>query len=455
MRRTALAVLATLSVITAPACSRGGGTSGVKPAASTVPFVAVDPASTDPADKAIGTAQARLRQVPTDAAAQKQLAAAFLQKVRETADPSYYAKVDGILAGLGGAKSTDGEVLLLEGTLLLARHQFRAALADGKAAVIALPSAGSAYGIEVDADNELGQYDEALVATQHMADLRPDLVSLSRVSYARELRGDLPGAIQAMQQAVTAGQGGGQQVAGSEPGIQSGENVAYVQTLLGNLLLIAGRVADAQRAYEQAITEFPGFAAARAGEASVLVARGHPAAAADLLAEVVKTQPLTQYVISEGDDYAAAGMAERAAQAYALVDVITRLYRAGGVNVDVENALYEADHHPTAAAVDAARRALKDRGGVTGHDTLAWALYGVGRVKEAKAEIDQVLAVGDRDPQFRFHAAAIDAAAGDQAGATAELDLVLGGNPHFSALYQPKIAELAARLGRNVPPPAP
>ena len=455
MRRTALAVLATLSVITAPACSRGGGTSGVKPAASKVPFVAVDPASTDPADKAIGVAQTRLQQVPTDAGAKKQLAAAFLQKVRETADPSYYTKVDGILAGLGGAKSTDPEVLLLEGTLLLARHQFGAALLVGKAAVSGLPSAASAYGIEVDASNELGRYDEALAATQHMADLRPDLVSLSRVSYARELRGDLDGAVQAMQQAVTAGQGGADAVSGSQPGIESGENVAYVQTLLGNLLLIQGRVADAHGAYERAISEFPGFAAARAGEASVLVARGKPAEAAALLADVVKTQPLTQYVISEGDDYAAAGMPAQASQAYALVDVITRLYRAAGVNVDVENALYEADHHPTVAAVDAARRALKDRGGLTGHDTLAWALYGVGRFKEAKVEIDQVLAVGDRDPLFRLHAAAIDEAVGDHSGASEQLDLVLGGNPRFSALYQPKIADLAARLGKTVPPPAP
>jgi hypothetical protein len=173
-----------------------------------------------------------------------------------------------------------------------------------------------------------------------------------------------------------------------------------------------------------------------------------------MLADVVKSQPLTQYVISEGDDYAAAGMADQAKSAYDLVDVITRLYRASGVNVDVENALYEADHHPTGAAVKAAQRALKDRGGVTGHDTLAWALYRVGRVKEASAEIRQVLTVGDRDPLFRFHAAVIDDAVGDAAGAGSEIDAVLAGNPYFSALYQPMVTRLAAKLGRTVPPPA-
>jgi len=453
MRRTACAVLVALSVITAPACSRGGATSGGGSVGG-APFVPENPASTNPTDKAVATAQARLRMVPTDPEAKKSLAGAFLQKVRETADPTYYVKVDGILASLGGARSTDPMVLLLEGTLLLARHQFTQALAAGRGAVAGLPSTSSSYGIVVDADNELGHYDDALANTQKMVDLRPDLTSLARVSYARELRGDLSGAIQAMAQATTAGQGGAVALPG-ESGIEGGENVAYVQTLLANLLLIQGNVAEADRTYAAALATFPGFAAARVGQASVLVARGRPADAAAILADVVRTQPLSQYVIAEGDDYAAAGMQAQADQAYALVDVINRLYRANGVNIDVENALYEADHHPSRAAVDAARRSIRDRGGVTGHDTLAWALYRTGKLAEARTEIDKVLAVGDTDPLYRYHAAAIDLATGDRVGAGSQLDIVLGGNPRFSALYIPDISRIAGLLGRKVPAPAP
>ena len=44
----------------------------------------------------------------------------------------------------------------------------------------------------VDANNELGRYPQALKATQQMVNLRPNLASLSRVSYERELHGDLP-----------------------------------------------------------------------------------------------------------------------------------------------------------------------------------------------------------------------------------------------------------------------
>ena len=49
-------------------------------------------------------------------------------------------------------------------------------------------------GIMGDAQTELGRYDQALATVQRMVDLRPDLASYSRVSYQRELHGDLPGA---------------------------------------------------------------------------------------------------------------------------------------------------------------------------------------------------------------------------------------------------------------------
>ena len=115
-----------------------------------------------------------------------------------------------------------------------------------------------------------------------------------------------------MTQAVTAG------------GTQGGENVAYVEALLGNLLLMSGQVQVAQAYYGAALVDFPGLAAAEAGQAQVLVSEGRPGEAAALLDHVVRVQPLAQYAISEGDDWAAAGQAARAAEAYALVGAIER-----------------------------------------------------------------------------------------------------------------------------------
>jgi tetratricopeptide (TPR) repeat protein len=432
-------VVLVLGLSTASAFGRGGGS----PASASAPpsTAALFSQGDTPTDRAIGDAQQRLANTPGDARAKKALAAGFLQKVREYADPTYYTKADQILATLGGAQSNDPEVLLLQGSLLLAKHQFTDALKVGQRIVREWPNIAGAQAILVDALNEMGRYDEALAATERMATLRPDLAALARISYARELRGDVPGAILAMEQAVSASGGVG------EPG-------AYVRTLLGNLFLAQGRVKRASDNYAAALRSFPGFASARAGQAAVLYASGKAAQAAALISQVVEAQPLAQYAIAEGDYFMAAGMTAEATNAYQLVDAIVELSRSNGVNVDIEMAIYEADHHPKPSLVESTRRAARERPGVTAHHAFAWVLHRLGRHREASEEIAKVIAVGDRDPVFRFHAAAIAAAAGDRRGATEQLDMVLRSNPRALGIKPSELESLAKSLGRSVPAPA-
>lgn len=437
--RRRLAIVAGLAVLAvAPGCSRGDGGGGAVSAA-TSPFVAVDPASTSPTDQAIAKAQDRLR-VDGNDSARLALAQAFLQKVRETGDPSFYTRVDALLTETARGREDNPLVLVAQGTLALARHDFADALELGRKATAAAPGNVSALAVVVDALNELGRYDEALDATQAMADARPSLASLARVSYARELRGDLPGAVGAMSQAVTAGAG-------------SGENVAYVQVQLGNLLLTSGDVAGAEASYAAAEQSFPGFPLAKAGRARALVARGDPGAAADLLTDVVEVLPTAEHVIAQGDALAAAGRTKEAATAYELVGAIAKLYRANGVNVDLELALFTADHRPGGAAVKQARQAAEQRRSVAGHDALAWSLFTAGKPAEAWPEAERALRLGTRDPQIRFHAASIALARGQRDVAARHLAVVLETNPRFSAALTPAVSRLAGRLDLTVPPP--
>ncbi len=437
--RRRLAIVAGLAVLAvAPGCSRGDGGGGAVPAA-TSPFVAVDPASTSPTDQAIAKAQDQLRLDGNDSA-RLALAQAFLQKVRETGDPTFYTRVEALLKETARDREDDPTVLVAQGSLALARHEFEDALELGHEATAAAPGNVAALGVVVDALNELGRYDEALEATQAMADARPSLSSLARVSYARELRGDIPGAVAAMTQAVTAGAG-------------SGENVAYVQVQLGNLLLTSGDVTGAEASYAAAEQSFPGFPLAKAGVARALVARGEPGAAADLLADVVEVLPTAEHVIAQGDALAAAGRTKEAATAYELVGAIAKLYRANGVNVDLELALFAADHTPGDATVKQARQAVKQRRSVAGHDALAWSLFTAGKPAEAWPEAERALALGTRDPQVNFHAASIALARGQRAVAARHLAVVLETNPRFSAALTPDVTRLAGQLGLTVPPP--
>ena len=85
-----------------------------------------------------------------------------------------------------------------------------------------------------------------------MVDRKPNLAGYARVSYLRELHGDLTGAVEAMRLAVAAGG-------------PAAENVAYVGALLGELERRRGRRAAARRAFQQALARRPGHPGAEAG----------------------------------------------------------------------------------------------------------------------------------------------------------------------------------------------
>lgn len=433
MQRRALAVaLSALSLlVVAPGCSRGDHDATAPPP----PAAAVEPGSTSPTDKAIIAAQRKLAADPGNRAARLLLATAYLQKARETADPARYTSADILLGSLLAEDDRDPSVLVAMGTLQLARHQFADALDTGRRAVVLAPGDDAALGVVADASNELGRYDDALDVTQAMVDTKPGLASLSRVSYARELHGDLQGAVTAMQQAVTAG------------GSSGGENVAYVQTQLGILLLTAGRLDSAGAAFDAADRAFDGFVPAEVGRARLAIAQGDLDGAATLLDHAAEVQPLVDTVALLGDTRAALGDGAAAKRSFALVAAIAKLYRANGVKTDLEMALFAADHHPGDAAVAAARAALKARPSIFGHDVLAWNLFRNGDPDAAWKEAHRALATGSVDPQIRFHAAAIADAVGDRAAAVEHLRSVLVTNRRFAPRYEPEVDRLASKLG--------
>ena len=121
------------------------------------------------------------------------LGLAYYQLARETADPTDYGRADEAFGQLIPENPNDVEALIGQATIALAKHQFADGLAIGQKALSLSPGTARIYGVIGDAQNELGLYDEAAASVDTMARMRPDLSSYSRVSYVRELRGDIPG----------------------------------------------------------------------------------------------------------------------------------------------------------------------------------------------------------------------------------------------------------------------
>lgn len=392
-------------------------------ASATRPTIADAPpgASTDQRIAALQRQiRARARRAPYAA-----LGSAYLQKVRETGDASFYTRADGALRRALAQDPRDLDAVIAKGTLALARHDFRAGLAWGRRAQSLAPQAAAPLPVIVDGLVELGRYRKAARALQDLLDRKPGLPAYARASYFRELHGDLGGAVEAMRLAVSAG--------GATP-----EGAAYVQTLLGTLEFHRGRLPAARAAYRTALRAQPGYPAAQAGLARADASSGRLRRAARTLRQVIDRLPLPEYIVALGEIEQAAGHRRQAHQDLALIGAERRLLAANGVNTDVEFALFAADHGDRAQAVRLGRQAYATAPSVRSADALGWALNRAGRPRAGLRYAREALRLGSVDPLSLTHAGLTARAAGEPVLARRWLTRALSGNPRFSPLWAPR-----------------
>ncbi len=393
----------------------GAGASGAAPGFA-------DARSTD---ERIRSLQAAVGNDSTSAESYASLGDAYLQKARETADSSNYVRAESALRAALKREPGDAGALAVLGSLANARHDFATGLRYGERARAAAPGVVKPYGVIVDAQVELGRYEAAERSLQRMVDLKPNLDSYSRVSYFRELHGDLPGAVAAMRLAASAGG-------------DARENSAYVQALLGNLQMARGRIADAQRAYRLAAARFDGYIPAQVGLAHVASARGDLDGAIRLHRRVVARLPLTAYVVGLAEAELAAGRRGAARKSLALAAAQQRLEQRGAVNVNPETAVIEADHGSPARAVTLARQAYGAAPSVRSADALGWSLTRAGKAREGLRYATEALRLGSRDALLLYHAGIAARDAGRPDLARRHLTRALAGNAQFSPLHAPR-----------------
>ena len=382
-------------------------------------------------EDSIRSLQAAVRAHPERVASYSLLGEAYLQRSRETGDPGYLTRAEGILERALERSPRDPGALTTMGALAASRHDFSTALEYGRRARELAPDLVRPYGVVVDALVELGRYRAAGAELQRMVDLKPDLSSYARVSYFRELHGDLDGAVEAMR--LAAGSGGG-----------APEHTAYVQTLLGNLELARDNRAAARRAYGMALDRVPGYVPAQAGRARLAAADGRLGEAIRSYRGVVGRLPLPEHVIALGEAELAGGRQGAARRSFDLVRAEQRLLAAGGVNTDVELAIFEADHGRPSRGLSLARRGWRSAPSLRSADALGWALTRSGRPQAGLRYARRALRLGSVDPLFLYHAGISAKQAGQPARARAYLTRALALNPRFSPLHAPR-AERALR----------
>jgi tetratricopeptide (TPR) repeat protein len=391
VKRQRLIIGAAAAVVLAVALTLGGALrksstspATAAPAPATSAGAPVDFSSRD-TSSLVARLQAALRGNPNDVRSLDSLGLAYQQRARETGDPTYYTKSDEALHR--ALSLAPGDLLATSGlgSLALSRHRFREALVLGRRAHAISPTTARNYGVIGDALVELGRYHAAFEAFDTMASIQPGVSSYARISHARQLLGDIPGAISAMKLAVDAAEG-------------QGEADAWTHVQLGLIYLSVGRYAEAAEQDRQALWAFPDYAYALDALARAEAGLGRYRAAIQFEQEAVNRIPLPQYVATLGD-----------------------LYR--GIRVEASLAL--------------ARRAQRERPSIDGDDVLAWALERTGHCGEALRYSKRALRLGTLDALKFFHRGMIEGCLGNPAAQRSWLERALRLNPRFSILWAP------------------
>jgi len=363
----------------------------------------------------------RVKDDPNDGDAQLELGLALLQRIRETADPSLYGPAEAALRASRRLLPGDPQPLVGLGGLQLGRHEFTEALATARSALAIAPGSVSASSIEVDALIELGEYDAAFDAVEALASRSPDLTTLSRLSYSRELRGDIEGALAAMREAAES------------PSLAA-ENTSFALSIVGHLERLNGDPDAARSSFERALKLVPSHAPSLAGLGRLAVGDGDLHAAGTYFERAAAIVPLAEYVIALGETYLAGGDSEAALRQFDLARAEITLFNANGVAADLDLALFEADHGDHDQALIYAEAAYDAAPTIRAADALAWCLLRNGRTAEALLRSREALRLGSRDPLLLYHAGMIEADGGDFEAARAHLAAALAADPGFSAI---------------------
>ncbi len=318
----------------------------------------------------------------------------FVDKARISSDPGYYKLAEQCADAIGQKvpDSADGE--LLRGHIYHALHRFKDAEAVARK-LVAQRTFVFDYALLGDALMEQGRLNEAVDAYQKMVDLKPCLQTYSRVAYMRWLKGDLPGAIQAIRYAVTGGS------------ILEPEPVAWAYTRLAFYELQAGNLEAAQRSTELATSYVPEYAAALLMRGRILLAGSKPAEAVAVLRPAAEKSPLPEYLWTLADALRAEGQPEEASV------VEKKLFATGTANDPRTFALYLATRGTqTDLALRIAKAELDTRQDIFTRDAVAWAAYRKGDLKTAQENSRAALSEGTKDARLFYHAGIIAAASG-------------------------------------------
>jgi tetratricopeptide (TPR) repeat protein len=374
----------------------------------------------------------KIKDNPSDIKSLNGLTAIYLQEARASGNYSYYDKaalncVNAVLK----IDSKNFEALTYRATIYLSQHHFSEGLNAATQVQKMYPYSAFVYGILVDANVELGNYNTAVEDAGKMISIRPDIRSYSRISYLREIHGDIPGAIDAMKLAVDAG----------SPGTESTE---WARVQMGKLYEQLGEMKYAEMHYTIALDNRADYPYALAGLARIAVAAKDYQKAIELYRradsesnDYTFREALVEVYKLAGDDKQSSSIAK------AIIDEMETAARAmakgdsSGHYADREMAYaYLAVNNYDKALEHALLEYNRRPNNIDANETVACVYYRKGDYMKAETFLKTALQTNCKNPTLLCHAGLIYAKTGKKVTAINYLQQTLRDNPNISPLLK-------------------
>ena len=344
----------------------------------------------------------KLEKNPNDIKVRLQIATIYLAEARITGEhPYYYPAVLRILDGILYLDPNNFEATTFKASVKMSQHQFAEAKVLAEKAQKINPANAYVYGVLVDANVELGNYEEAVKMSDKMQQLKPSLESYSRASYLREIYGDFKGSIEAMKLAVQAG------LPGSEP-------FCWSKNTLGQLYQTTGMMKEAGQQYDDILVVRPSYAFAERGQAQVLKDAKQYDKALVILEKAAKIMPEFSFHEEMADIYALQGDKDKASKKYEEVVGMLDLDAKSGHAVDLELCKLYTKTGQYDLALKHGLIEYKNRPkNIDVNHALAWVYFNQKDYKKAQEHVMVALRTGSQNPELLQEAAKIELALGN------------------------------------------
>lgn len=266
--------------------------------------------------------------------------------------------------------------LFYKSTVQLSQHQFNAALVTGKQALALNDKNSGIYGVLVDANVEIGNYEEAVKNCDKMISIRPDLRSYSRISYLREIYGDMKGSVKSMEQAI-------------EAGAPYSEYKCWTIVTMGKMLENHNQLDSAMAYYQFSAKERANYPFGIAGMASIEGKRGNYKKADSLYTIALKAVPEISFIMDQAKLYQKQG---KKAEMKRLIPRIESMFKEdieSGHNVNMEYAFFLLDFkkdYKRALSLGLKEYQLRPNN-IDVNRLLAFAYYANGDLKSAEKHV--------------------------------------------------------------------